>query len=728
MGTAFAQAGDPPARRPADGVAASRSVTFLHDVMPLLNARGCNAAACHGAATGKGGFKLSLFGADSEQDYAALTKSARGRRINRVEPDKSLLLLKVTAQLEHGGKQKIAPKSPAHALLRLWIERGAPWADDEQPQLRSVEITPAPHRLEKGGTQPMQATAVYTDGTRKDVTHAARYTSTAEDVAAVSEAGEVEARGYGETYIIVTYLRRSAMARIVVPQPLSFLAIETNCEIDRLVGAKLEELGFPPAALCSDEAFLRRVFLDVIGLLPTPDEARAFLADPDTAKRAKLIDRLLTRDEFADYWALKWGDLLRIKSEYPINLWPNAVQAYHRWVRDSIASNKPYDQFVRELLTASGSNFRSPPANYYRALRKRDAQGFAEVTALVFMGARIGCARCHGHPQERWTLDDNLGLAAFFAQVRFKRTQEWKEEVVYVDPRRVLYHPTTRVVVKPQWLGGAAPEIGVGQDAREAFADWLTAKDNRWFARNIVNRIWYWLLGRGIVHEPDDMRPTNPPANEPLLAYLERELKDHEFDTKHIFRLILNAQTYQRSSKATAQNRSDAAQFSHYAAKRLGAESLLDAICQVTETSEKYSSRIPEPFSNYPAGYRATQLPDGSVGSAFLELFGRPPRDTPYESDRCLDTSMRQALHLINSSHLEGKIVGSPRIKRLLKAGKSDTEIVEEIYLAALSRPPTGDEKQKLVAYIAKKKKARTQAIQDVLWAVLNAKEFLFVR
>jgi hypothetical protein len=402
------------------------------------------------------------------------------------------------------------------------------------------------------------------------------------------------------------------------------------------------------------------------------------------------------------------------------------VQAYHRWVRHSIATNKPYDQFARELLTSSGSNFRVPPVNYYRAFLSREPQNLAEVTALIFMGARVGCARCHAHPQERWGLDDNAGLAAFFGQLRYKRSNEWKEEIVYVNPRQTMRDPRTNAPVKPRFLGGETVELEPGEDARVRFAQWLTSPDNPWFAKNIVNRIWFWLLGRGIVHQPDDLRSTNPPSNPELLDYLEQELISHDYDLKHVYRLILNSCAYQRSSSTNEWNRQDAAHFSHYYVKRLGAETLLDAIGQITEQWDTYRSRIPEPFVVMPSGFRATHLPDGSIGIPFLELFGRPPRDTAYESDRDFEVSMRQTLHLLNSSDVQNKINRSRRLRRLLEQHQDDTELLEEIYLSMLARFPSDEEKQKLSQFMSENKGARAQALQDVVWALMNTKEFLF--
>ncbi len=443
-------------------------------------------------------------------------------------------------------------------------------------------------------------------------------------------------------------------------------------------------------------------------------------------KRAKLIDRLLHRDEYADFWALKWSDLLRIKSEYPVKVWPKAVAIYYKWLHDSLAQNKPYNQLVTELLTANGSDFRNPAVNYYRAMQDHDAQTIGDTTALIFMGARIGCARCHSHPTESWTVKDDLALAAFFSRIRYKSTLEWKEEIVYADVRVSLRDPKSRAVVTPKFLAGPTAEVAKDEDPRARFAQWLTAPDNPWFARNVVNRIWFWMMGRGIVHEPDDMRATNPPENPELLDHLARELVTHNYDLQHIYRLILNSRTYQTSSVPNQWNAWDSRHFSHYPIHRLTAEQMLDAISQTTETSEKFNSIIPEPFSNWPAGTRAEQISDGNTACAFLDLFGRPGRDTPYESERSSEASLRQELYLLNSEQLAGKLSSSPSLKRIVTANPKDPELVDELYLMTLSRFPSPDEKQKLVAYLAKDPKARPTAVQDVVWAVINTKEFLF--
>lgn len=609
------------------------------------------------------------------------------------------------------------------------------------PNVLAIKVSPEKQTLPKGQAGAVTVKAQFADGTERDVTAEARYQSSNAQIAAVAAGGKCTAQGYGEAAIVSTYQHRSAVASVAVPQSLpdGFPDPGANNKIDELVNAKLKELGIPASELCTDQEFLRRAFLDVIGTLPKPEETQAFLADKDPQKRSKLIERLLERPEYADYWTLKWGDLLRMKSEAPINMWPNAVQAYRRWVHESILKNKPYDQFVTELLTATGSNFRDPAVNYYRSLPDltqvgagrstggtRDPQIQAETTAVLFMGARLSCCRCHPHPTESWTQDDNLGMAAFFATVTYKKTKEYKEEIVCLDSDQVLKHPVTGREVVPKPLGGEEVAIGTQEDPRAVLAAWLTGPKNPWFARNAVNRVWFWLLGRGIVEEPDDMRPTNPPSNAQLLAFLEGELIAHRYDLKHIFRLILNSRTYQRSSQTSPWNAHDVAQFAHYPIKRLAAEPLMDAVAQVTEVYQPFVSYIAQPNGRYPTGFRAINLDDGSVAIGFLQVFGRPGRDTPFEGDRMSRISMAHELYLLNASEIREGIARSPRIERWLGTKKADAEIVEELYLNALARLPTEDEKQVAVKYLGEDPKTHSEAVHDLVWVVLNTKEFLF--
>jgi hypothetical protein len=476
--------------------------------------------------------------------------------------------------------------------------------------------------------------------------------------------------------------------------------------IDAPVFAHLQRLGLQPAHRCSDAVFVRRAYLDVIGTLPTADEVRGFLADRSPAKRDALIDRLLEREEFADYWAMKWCDLLRVKSEFPVNLWPNAVQAYHRWIRTCIRNNVPYDQFARALLTASGSNFRDPPVNFYRAVERKDPPTLARAVALTFMGARA----------EKWPAERQAGMAAFFAQVGYKSTAEWKEEIVFFDPGKATNAPAA-----PVFPDGAACRLPPGRDPREVFADWLISSRNPWFARNIVNRIWSWLLGRGIIHEPDDIRPDNPPANPELLARLERELIAKRCDLKPIYRLILRSRTYQLSSIPRTDDPQGEAAFAFYPVRRLEAEVIIDALDQITGATESYSSPIPEPFTFIPADQRSIALADASITSPFLELFGRSPRNSGLESERNNRPTAAQRLYLLNSSTIQRKLQQSQKLRALLNGRPAD--VAEDLYLTILSRYPTDEERQALAAYRQAAGSTR-QVGQDIAWALINSAEF----
>jgi hypothetical protein len=479
--------------------------------------------------------------------------------------------------------------------------------------------------------------------------------------------------------------------------------------IDELVFAQLKKLGIPPANVCSDAVFVRRVYLDVIGTLPTAAEAKEFLLDTRPDKRRALIDRLLARDEFADYWAMKWSDLLRVKAEFPINLWPNAAQEYHHWILTSIQENKPYDQFVREMITASGSNFRVGQVNFYRAMQNKDPRGIAQTVALTFMGTRA----------DKWPPNQLAGLTAFFSQVGYKSTAEWKEEIVFWNPDSTNAQPAgTFPDGKPVRFTG-------DRDPREVFADWLVDPKNPWFTRNIANRVWFWLQGRGIISEPDDIRSGNPPSNPQLLAYLESELVASHYDLKQLYRLILNSKTYQLASVAKSDKPEAEANFAFYPLRRLDAEVLIDALNQITSTTEKYSSSIPEPFTFIPEDQRSIALPDGSISSPFLELFGKSPRNTGMESERNNRIAADQRLHLLNSSHIQRKLEQSQLLKFQMQGNKPIREIAAAMYLGILSRFPTEAELQAVETY-AQSAATKREAVLDLGWALINSTEFLY--
>ena len=484
----------------------------------------------------------------------------------------------------------------------------------------------------------------------------------------------------------------------------------TRTRLDTLVLPTLERKGIPPANLCSDEVFIRRVYVDMIGTLPEPQEVRKFLQSSSPRKRGMLIRTLFKREEFADYWALRFCDLLRVKAEFPINLWPNAVQAYHRWIHDCLRDNMPYDQFARALLTSSGSNFRVPQVNFYRAIQGKEPSAIASAVALTFMGVRL----------DNWPEDRRANLEAFFTRVAYKGTAEWKEEIVYLDPNQ----PGSLDALFPD---GAKVTIPPGADPRVVFADWLICPDNPWFARNIVNRIWAWLLGRGIIHEPDDIRPDNPPVHPKVLEYLERELVRSDYDLQHIFALILNSGTYQQSAVPQSDHPDAEAVFACYPVRRLDAEVLIDALCWISGTTESYSSPIPEPFTFIPEENRSINLVDGSITSQFLEMFGRPSRDTGLVSERNNNATDAQRLHMLNSSHVQTKIERSKRLNELIRAAKGNKQtMIAEIYLTILSRFPAPGEMTVAEKYFETEGMNSRQAATDVAWALINSKEFLY--
>ncbi len=482
--------------------------------------------------------------------------------------------------------------------------------------------------------------------------------------------------------------------------------------IDELVFDRLKQLGLTPARACSDGVFVRRAYLDVIGTLPTAEEAAQFLKDSDPDKRRQLIDGLLEREEFADYWAMKWCDLLRVKSEFPIKLWPNAVQAYHHWIHTSIRENMPYDRFVREMLTGSGSNFRDPQVNFYRAVQSREPQAIAQAVALSFMGVRP-----ESWPKDRWS-----GMAAFFSQIAYKPTVEWKEEIVLFDLAKARSQPGVESLRAAAFPDATPVRLAPGEDPRRAFADWLVSPTNPWFTRNVVNRVWFWLLGRGMIHPADDIRPDNPSAHPELLAYLEQDLIAARYDLKHLYRQILNSTTYQLSCVPRSDDPRGEAHFAYYPLRRLEAEVLIDALCQITGTTEQYSSIIPEPYTHMPEDQRAVALADASISSPFLEKFGRSSRDTGLESDRNNRPTAAQRLHLLNSSHVRRKMETSPKLRALLGSDPKRPENIVEIYLTILSRMPTEAELE-----IAKTHVKETWAEggpRDLFWALINSPEF----
>ncbi|NLB97864.1 MAG: DUF1553 domain-containing protein [Armatimonadetes bacterium] len=496
---------------------------------------------------------------------------------------------------------------------------------------------------------------------------------------------------------------------LVIPFESDTAFVPAN-PVDTHVLTALKKKGIAPAHLCSDQLFIRRVYIDLTGTLPTPEEVVAFLEDSNPKKRADLVNRLLEREEFADYAALKWCDILRVKAEFPVNLWPNAVQAYHRWIREAIRQGMPYDQFARLLLTSSGSNFRVPPVNFYRAVQSREPAAIASAVALTWMGTRL----------DRWPEARRAGMAAFFSRIAYKSTGEWKEEIVFLNPAAT--DPLDAV-----FPDGKTVRIPPDRDPRQVFADWLISPQNPWFARAAVNRVWSWLMGRGIIHETDDIRPDNPPVNPALLSYLEKEFVASKYDLRHLYRLIVNSRTYQQSPIPRSKQPEAHAYFAYYPVRRLDAEVLIDALCWIGGTGEGYASPIPEPFTFIPEEHRTITLADGSISSSFLEMFGRPTRDTGLESERNNEPTDAQRLYLLNSSDVQRRIRNSPRLRPAYNSvGKNRAEAIRSIYLTVLSREPTAEEMATADAYIQGKGTAAREGAEDLAWALVNSKEFLY--
>lgn len=730
----------PSSPAPAVSEVAGR-VSFERDVQPVLTRAGCNSGACHGNLNGKGGFKLSLKGENPGADLAALTRDMLARRTDRHRPAESLVLKKAVGGVPHEGGVRFSPASPEYAVLSAWIAAGCRPEPADAPTLTRLEVSPANKILvEPADRFTVRATAHFTDGSARDVTGLAAFEFTAVGVAKITPSGEVIRENVGETVLLVRYQSQVQPVRIVFlpDRPVPEMSGATaNTEIDRLVFAQLKELRLKPADLAPDHVFLRRAFLDTCGLLPTADEARAFLADPDPRKREKLIDSLLARPEFAEYWAQKWSDLLRNEEKA---LDRKGVAVFYRWIAAQLAADRPLNEFARDILAASGSTYENPPANFWRAVREPTAR--SEAVAQVFLGIRVGCARCHNHPFDRWTIDEYYGFAALFARIDYRvlandrrdildKHEFVGEQVVFQNRTGEVPNPRTKQPAKPVFLGAKAPAFGPDADRLTALADWVAAPDNPFFARAQVNRIWLHLMGRGLVDPNDDFRATNPPTNPELLDYLAKDFAAGGFRLKATVKRIMTSRVYQLA--ATTRNNStmgDELHHSHAAVLPLEAEQLLDALAQVTG--------VPVTFRGYPLGLRANQVPappqtgrrfggDG-MGDRFLKVFGKPDRLLTCECERSDDPGLLQAFQLI-TGELMNAMIRDPdnRIGKLMTAGKTDAEILEEFYLSALCRKPTETEAKKLVTFLGAAKDRRA-AWEDVLWAVVNSKEFLLRR
>lgn len=721
----FLAAGLPAQPVRAETVTDGRPINFELDVIPILTRAGCNAGACHGKARGQNGFQLSLLGFDADFDYAALTKEARGRRIFPGAPEQSLLLRKPTGQMAHGGGKRLEPNSAYYDVLRRWIADGAPRKIPNSPTLERISITPPEQILANDGEQQLTVTAYYSDGSVRDVTPLATFQSSESVIANVNPDGKIKAGPLpGEAAIMTRFMQKFAVCNITIPlpghvPPAFYAALPRASFIDGLVWDKLQRLGITPSEPCSDATFLRRAFLDVIGRLPTPSETRVYLDDPAKDKRARLVDHLLDRPEYADYWANKWADLLR-PNPYRVGI--KAVFNLDTWLRDAFRSNKPYNQFVREIVTAQGSTFRQGAAVVFRD--RREPEEITPMISQLFLGIRLECAKCHHHPFEVYSQDDFYSFAAHFARIGRKGTGlsppiSGSEEIVYAATSGTVKHPVTGEVLPPRPLFGKEAPIEGETDPRQVLADWIVSDSNPYFARVIVNRIWADLMGRGLVDPVDDLRATNPPSNAALLDALADNFRKQGYDLKKLLRTIMTSQVYGLSSAPTERNLADTRNYARHYRQRLRAEVLLDAICDITQ--------VPETFAAMPVGSRATELWTVRAQSVFLDSFGRPDPNQDPPCERTSDTSVVQALHLMNAPNLHRKVTAdSGRAATFAGSKKSNSDLVEELYLLAYSRPPSDEELSIALKLFKPDGSNRRQATEDLLWALLNTPEFVF--
>ncbi len=695
--------------------AADRPVSFQLDVMPVFMRAGCNTGSCHGAARGKDGFRLSLFGFDPQGDYYRLTREIGIRRINLASPKDSLLVEKCIGAVPHTGGKRFDAGSEYHATLMRWLEAGAVNDAAPTPAVVGVDLYPPAAVLDgEGATQQFIARARYADGTDRDITSLATFMTSNDNSAPMTPSGLVTAAARGEAFVMARFETHTVGNQVLVlPKGLMYSPpAVTGNYVDELVGAKLNKIRITPSGLCTDEQFLRRVTIDITGLLPTEDEYHAFMADADPNKRAKLVDRLLERKEFSEIWAMKWAEHLMIKTTNQVST--KSAYLYANWLIDKIASNVPLDVMVQELLSATGGTFKSPATNYYQI--ERATLKTAENVAQVFMGIRTQCAQCHNHPFDRWTMDDYYSFAAFFSQIGRKQGEDYREIIVFNSGGGEVAHPVGGRQMKPKFLGGAAPDTA-GKDRREILAKWLTSTDNPYFATSIANRVWAHFFGKGIVEPVDDIRVSNPASNPELFKKLGERLVEYKYDFKALVRDICNSHAYQRTTERNESNSTDERNFAHGNVRRIGAEMLLDCISQVTSASDK--------FGGLPQGSRAVQIANGATSNYFLTTFGRAPRDTVCACEAKTEPTLSQALHLLNGSSVQGKIQSGGLIAQWLKDGQTPQQVIERIYVRSLSRNPLPEEMDRLMVVVGQA--ANPQAgLEDAFWAVLNSREFIF--
>ena len=711
-------------------------VSFVRQVAPTLSRMGCNAGTCHGAAKGKNGFKLSLRGYDLDFDYQSLIKDLSGRRFNRTVPEKSLMLLKPTQSVPHEGGFVLDPRSNHYGLLKKWIEEGVKSDVSRTTKVERLEIVPQQATIQLPGMeQQVLVVAHYDDGTSRDVTDMAIYSTSLQEVATVSDDGLVTAVRRGEASVLVRYEGLYITSQITVMGDRSdfrWVKTETYNYIDESVYDKLKQFKILPSTICTDAEFMRRIYLDLTGLPPKPDQVREFLAEPESSpkKRSLLIDQLLDSREFVDHWTHKWADLLQCNRKF---LGERGVWLFRNWIRDAVATNKPYDQMVRDLLLASGSTFKNPVANYYRISSglvkegnrniglevKTDAA--TESATQLFLGVRFSCNKCHDHPFEKWTQNQYYEFSSFFSEIGVKKGQLPDERIIYpkYNPVGGVEHPKTGQIVKANVPFGELKPLE--SDPRATLVDWLTAEDNPLFARSMANRMWSYFFGRGIIDPVDDIRSSNPPSNPKLLDLLTKDFVEHQFDLKHLMRTIANSRVYQHSIQTNDWNKMDTVNFSRAIPRRLTAEQLLDSIMAATGSRTS--------FADMPTGIRTTQLPDSNLDDrGFLKLFGRPERESVCECERVSEVSLSHALTLINGPTVAEAITDEKgRVPLLIEKGVEDSALIEEIYLATLSRLPDTSEQFNAAAYISSAQN-KIEGTQDLMWALINSPAFLFNR
>ncbi len=701
----------------------ARPVHFATDVMPILTKSGCNAGGCHGKASGQNGFKLSLLGFDANADFQSLVQEGRGRRMFPAQPDASLFLLKATGTTPHAGGKKLKKDTPDYNTIRRWISQGMPRGSDREPKLLSIRVEPAERRLFPRNTQQIRVEARYDDGSIRDVTRLAQFKSNAPDIADVSEDARVGTLdSVGEAAIMARFGGQVAVSRVTVPrpEPVTFDEPPARNFIDPLVFGKLRELGIAPSPPCTDVEFARRSSLDICGLLPSPEEVTAFRSDLDPEKRTKWVERLLDRGEYADLFAMKWSAILKNSAQFGQLSRPGSF-GFHAWIRQAIASNMPYDKFAAAIVSARGEAAINPPVVWYRSVNTTEEQ--VDDTAQLFLGLRLQCARCHHHPFEAWSQDDYFGFASVFARIGRKGSFDAVTARVFTMPTGLATNPTTGKKMPPKPPGGEPfGELGPRQDPREVLADWFRQPENPFLAKAVVNRYWKHFLGRGLVEPEDDMRATNPPTNPALLDALAADFVQNGYDLKRLARLIATSQAYDRSSLPNASNVTDRQNFARFYPRRLPAEVLLDALNVATGNQED--------FRDLPKGFRTTQLPDNSIASYFLDVFGRPKRESVCECERSSEANLSQTLHLLNSGEIQTKLSANiGRIKALDEDKRSDVEKVDELYRICISRSPTDDELEVCTTHLTRRRSEKNsrQGFEDLVWALINTKEFLFV-